>query len=55
MCHVRRCLIFLSDYSKQDAKTTAEHIKHIIELFQNKTVFFSDMSTVFTLEYDRTI
>ena len=35
-----------SDYRKQDAATTYEHSKLIIELLQNRTVFLSDMSTI---------
>ena len=38
---------FLYDYSKQDATTTAEHIKFIIELLKNRKVLFSEMSTVY--------
>ena len=37
---------FLSDDSKQDAVTTSEHSKSIIELLKNIKVLFSDMSTI---------
>ena len=37
---------FLSDERKQDDATTAEHSKHIIELLQKITVFFSNMITI---------
>ena len=37
---------FLSDDIKQYASTTSEQIKRIIELFQKRAVFFSDMSTI---------
>ena len=36
----------LYDDNKQDAETTAEHSKIIIELLQNRTVFFSEMNTI---------
>ena len=36
----------MSDDSEQDASTTYEHSKHIIELFQNRKVFFDDMCTI---------
>ena len=38
-------LFFIYD-SKKDTTTTAEHSKRIIELLQNRTVFFSDTSTI---------
>ena len=31
---------------KQDVSTTAEHIKHIIELLKNRTVLLAAMSTI---------
>ena len=37
---------FFSNDIKQDVATTAEHIIRIIELFKNRTVLFSDMSTI---------
>ena len=37
---------FFPDDSKQDSATTYEHSKLIIEMLQNRTVLFSDMSTV---------
>ena len=37
---------FLSDNSKQDAATTAEHSKRIIENFQSRTVLSDDISTI---------
>ena len=47
MCHFRRCFIpFFSGDRKQYTATTAEHSKHNIELFQNITVLFADMSTI---------
>ena len=39
-------LLFLSDESKQDASTTAEHSKHIIELLKNRTILFAYMTTI---------
>ena len=47
--HVSRHAVFhhfLSDDSKQDSATSAEHSKHIIELLKNRTVLFSDMSII---------
>ena len=37
---------FLSDESKQNAATTAELSKPIIELLKNRTVLFADMSNI---------
>ena len=37
---------FLSDEIKQDAVTMDANSKHIIELLQNRTILFSDMSTI---------
>ena len=39
-------MLFLSDESKQDAETTSERIKRVIELLQNRTVLFSDMINI---------
>ena len=36
---------YVFDDSKQDATITYEHSKRIIELLQNRTVLFADMST----------
>ena len=36
----------MSDDTRQDAATTSEHSKLIIELFQNRTLLFSDMINI---------
>ena len=41
----------MSDDSKKDATTTAEHSKNIIELLQNITVLLDDMSTIWENNY----
>ena len=52
MFHVRRSfIIILSDKRKQDATTTYERIKFIIKMFQKRTVFFSNMSTILVNKY----
>ena len=37
---------FLSDDTKKDSITTEAHSKYIIEILQNREIFFTDISTI---------
>ena len=42
-----KCLIFLSDYFKQDADTTSAHRNCSIELMKNNIKLMSALSTIY--------